>query len=172
MTLPSQQFCLYDTLFNVHNTLMKHALRLALVLSALKRRWKLEFLAHQASWAYELASVWLCILPFDACAFHKWFERSEQKLTAKKKTDLFWPARVSNFFANVQGWNLPCQWAIHSQFSLAELRWVPKPRYLKAKVSLVVRKPVNSCCKVIFVWFHELKFTVGHIKCLDICMEY
>jgi len=29
MTLPSQQFCLCDTLFNVHDTLMKHALRLA-----------------------------------------------------------------------------------------------------------------------------------------------
>ena len=31
MTLPSQQFCLCGTLFNVHDTLMKHALRLALV---------------------------------------------------------------------------------------------------------------------------------------------
>ena len=31
MTLPSQQFCLCDTLFNVHDTLMKHALRLALL---------------------------------------------------------------------------------------------------------------------------------------------
>jgi hypothetical protein len=30
MTLPSQQFCLCGTLFNVHDTLMKHALRLAL----------------------------------------------------------------------------------------------------------------------------------------------
>jgi len=30
MTLPSQQFCLCDTLFNVHHTLMKYALRLAL----------------------------------------------------------------------------------------------------------------------------------------------
>jgi len=29
MTLPSQQFCLRGTLFNVHDTLMKHALRLA-----------------------------------------------------------------------------------------------------------------------------------------------
>ena len=29
MTLPSQQFCLCDTIFNVHDTLMKHALRLA-----------------------------------------------------------------------------------------------------------------------------------------------
>jgi len=32
MTLPSQQFCLCGTLFNVHDTLMKHALRLALYL--------------------------------------------------------------------------------------------------------------------------------------------
>jgi len=32
MTLPNQQFCLCGTLFNVHNTLMKHALRLALLL--------------------------------------------------------------------------------------------------------------------------------------------
>jgi len=31
MTLPSQQFCLCGTLFNVHDTLMKHALRLALL---------------------------------------------------------------------------------------------------------------------------------------------
>jgi len=31
MTLPSQQFCLRGILFNVHDTLMKHALRLALV---------------------------------------------------------------------------------------------------------------------------------------------
>jgi len=30
MTLPSQQFCLYDTLFNMHDTLIKHALRLTL----------------------------------------------------------------------------------------------------------------------------------------------
>ena len=30
MTLPSQQFCLCGTLFNVHDTSMKHALRLAL----------------------------------------------------------------------------------------------------------------------------------------------
>ena len=30
MTLPSQQFCLCGTLFNVDDTLMKHALRLAL----------------------------------------------------------------------------------------------------------------------------------------------
>jgi len=30
MTLLSQQFCLCGTLFNVHDTLMKHALRLAL----------------------------------------------------------------------------------------------------------------------------------------------
>jgi len=30
MTLPSQQFCLCGTLFNVHDTLIKHALRLAL----------------------------------------------------------------------------------------------------------------------------------------------
>jgi len=30
MTLPSQQFCLRDTLFNMHDTPMKHALRLAL----------------------------------------------------------------------------------------------------------------------------------------------
>jgi len=30
MTLPSQQFCLCGTLFNVHYTLMKHALRLTL----------------------------------------------------------------------------------------------------------------------------------------------
>jgi len=29
MTLPSQQFCLCGTLFNVHDTLMKHALRMA-----------------------------------------------------------------------------------------------------------------------------------------------
>ena len=29
MTLPSQQLCLYDTLFNMHDTLIKHALRLA-----------------------------------------------------------------------------------------------------------------------------------------------
>jgi len=29
MTLSSQQICLCDTLFNVHDTLMKHALRLA-----------------------------------------------------------------------------------------------------------------------------------------------
>jgi len=29
MTLPSQQFCLCGTLFNVHDTLMKYALRLA-----------------------------------------------------------------------------------------------------------------------------------------------
>jgi len=29
MTLPSQQFCLCGTLFNVHDTPMKHALRLA-----------------------------------------------------------------------------------------------------------------------------------------------
>ena len=28
MTLPSQQFYLCDTLFNVHDTLIKHALRL------------------------------------------------------------------------------------------------------------------------------------------------
>jgi len=33
MTLPSQQFCLRGTLFNMHNTLMKHALRLALVVT-------------------------------------------------------------------------------------------------------------------------------------------
>ena len=31
MTLPSQQFCLCGTLFNVHDTLMKYALRLAIV---------------------------------------------------------------------------------------------------------------------------------------------
>jgi hypothetical protein len=31
ITLPNQQFCLCDTLFNVHDTLMKHALRLASV---------------------------------------------------------------------------------------------------------------------------------------------
>jgi len=31
MTLPSQQLCLCGTLFNVHDTLMKHVLRLALV---------------------------------------------------------------------------------------------------------------------------------------------
>jgi len=30
MTLPSQQFCLCGTLFNMHDTLMKHVLRLAL----------------------------------------------------------------------------------------------------------------------------------------------
>ena len=30
MTLPSQQFCLCGTLFNVHDTLIKHALRVAL----------------------------------------------------------------------------------------------------------------------------------------------
>jgi len=30
MTLPSQQFCLCGILFNVYDTLMKHALRLAL----------------------------------------------------------------------------------------------------------------------------------------------
>jgi len=30
MTLSSQQFCLCGTLFNVHDTLMKHPLRLAL----------------------------------------------------------------------------------------------------------------------------------------------
>jgi len=30
MTLLSQQFCLCGTIFNVHDTLMKHALRLAL----------------------------------------------------------------------------------------------------------------------------------------------
>ena len=29
VTLPNQQFCLCGTLFNVHDTLMKHALRLA-----------------------------------------------------------------------------------------------------------------------------------------------
>jgi len=33
MTLPSEQFCLCNTLFNVHDTLMKHALRLALAYS-------------------------------------------------------------------------------------------------------------------------------------------
>jgi len=31
MTLPSQQFCLCGTPFNVHDTFIKHALRLALV---------------------------------------------------------------------------------------------------------------------------------------------
>ena len=31
MTLSSQQFCLCDILFNVHDTVIKHALRLALV---------------------------------------------------------------------------------------------------------------------------------------------
>ena len=31
MTLPSQQFCLCGTLFNVHDTLMKYALRLTLI---------------------------------------------------------------------------------------------------------------------------------------------
>jgi len=30
MTLPSQQFCLCGTIFNVYDTLMKHALRLTL----------------------------------------------------------------------------------------------------------------------------------------------
>ena len=30
ITMPSQQFCLCGTIFNVHDTLMKHALRLAL----------------------------------------------------------------------------------------------------------------------------------------------
>jgi len=30
ITLPSQQFCFCGTLFNVHDTFMKHALRLAL----------------------------------------------------------------------------------------------------------------------------------------------
>jgi len=30
MTLPSQQFCLCGTIFNMHDTLIKHALRLAL----------------------------------------------------------------------------------------------------------------------------------------------
>jgi hypothetical protein len=30
MTLPSEQFCLCDTLFNMHDTIMKHALRLGL----------------------------------------------------------------------------------------------------------------------------------------------
>ena len=30
VTLPSQQFCLCGTLFNVHDILMKHALKLAL----------------------------------------------------------------------------------------------------------------------------------------------
>jgi len=34
MTLPSQQLCLCGTLFNVHDTLMKHALRLALDLDS------------------------------------------------------------------------------------------------------------------------------------------
>ena len=34
MTLPSQQFCLCDTIFNVHDTLMKYALRLTLPLAA------------------------------------------------------------------------------------------------------------------------------------------
>ena len=29
MTLPNQQFCLCDTLFNVYDTFMKHALTLA-----------------------------------------------------------------------------------------------------------------------------------------------
>jgi hypothetical protein len=29
MTLPSQQYCLCGTLFNVHDTLIQHALRLA-----------------------------------------------------------------------------------------------------------------------------------------------
>jgi len=33
MNLPSQQFYLCGTLFNVHDTLMKHALRLALEFS-------------------------------------------------------------------------------------------------------------------------------------------
>jgi len=37
MTLPSQQFCLCDTLFNVYDTLMKYALRLALWLQANKK---------------------------------------------------------------------------------------------------------------------------------------
>ena len=31
MTLPSQQFCLCGTLFNMHDTLIKHALRLTLL---------------------------------------------------------------------------------------------------------------------------------------------
>ena len=31
MILPSQQFCLCGTLFNVHDTIMKHALRVILV---------------------------------------------------------------------------------------------------------------------------------------------
>ena len=35
MTLPSQQLCLYGTLFNVHDTFMKHALRLALATQSL-----------------------------------------------------------------------------------------------------------------------------------------
>jgi hypothetical protein len=30
MTLTSQQFCLYNTLFNIHDTLMKHIFRLTL----------------------------------------------------------------------------------------------------------------------------------------------
>jgi len=33
MTLPSQQFCLCGTLFNVHDTPMKHTLRQALLIS-------------------------------------------------------------------------------------------------------------------------------------------
>ena len=31
MTLPSQQFCLRGTLFNMHDTLMKHVLRLTVL---------------------------------------------------------------------------------------------------------------------------------------------
>jgi hypothetical protein len=35
MTLLSQQFCLCDILFNMHETLMKHALRLVLYVDGL-----------------------------------------------------------------------------------------------------------------------------------------
>jgi len=38
MTLTSQQFCLCDILFNVHDTLIKHALRPTLVLYACATR--------------------------------------------------------------------------------------------------------------------------------------
>ena len=49
MTLPSQQFCLCGTLFNVHDTLMKHALRLALYTYSLIIHNSYNMLGHDYS---------------------------------------------------------------------------------------------------------------------------
>jgi len=77
MTLPSQQFCLCGTLFNVHDTLMKHALRLAL------------------GQRHGLQSLTFDSLSFYKNIYQKWYIYTFMKLFFKKNL-FIWSSKQKN----------------------------------------------------------------------------